>query len=158
MRGHRPAHGRDGSVVVMVAVAARDMHTAVLVIPMPSAVKVRSVRVAVHMTPVALTAARNMQLAVLMVSVPPAVEMRPARVAVYVAVMVPVPVISRLHVNVLGAMNNPILGRSKWVRRDRLCASRYERQPKNRTHEGECSDLCHSKSPVEHSDPVLSDI
>lgn len=86
--------------------APGKMHAAVLVVPMPPAVEMRPVRVAVYMASIIL-AARNMNAAVLMVPMPRAVEMRSVNVAVHVVV----PII------VLRLVHDPIPRRSERLQR-----------------------------------------
>jgi len=91
----------------MMMVTARDVHAAVLVIPMPPAIEVRAARVAMHVAPVAVTARRNVHPAVLVVPMPIAIKMPAMWVAVHVATMVTIPVIS-IDVDILHLVHNPI--------------------------------------------------
>ena len=87
------------------------MHAAVLVIPMPPAVEVGPVGVAVHVPAVMVVAAPgNVNLAVLVIAMPGAIKMRATWVAVHVPMMMTVAVVS-VDVNVVGQVQDLALGR-----------------------------------------------
>lgn len=113
---HCPGSGPAQASPVM-AVAVGSMHTAVLMIPMPPAVQVRPVWVAVHVPMVVVVPPWVVNLAVLMISMPVAIEMPAVWVAVHVPMMVMVTVVS---LDILRLMYNSILG---WSERSQRCGS-----------------------------------
>jgi hypothetical protein len=85
-----------------------------LMVSVPAAVQVRSIRVAVHMAVVATVAPWIVHLAVLMVPMPVAVEMPAVGVAMHVSMVVAVAIVA---IYVLRLMDDSILGRSERLRR-----------------------------------------
>lgn len=108
------------------------MHAAVLMIPVPSAVKVPPVRVSMHVAMMMVISPGIVDLAVLVIAMPSAIQVPSMWVAVHVAMMMAVPVVP-IDVDFLGLVHNCILNRAERPQRCCLGGNRCERQDKPST-------------------------
>lgn len=105
------------------------MHTAVLMVPMPAAVQVAAMWIAVHVAMMMKMTSRTMHLTVLVIAVSTAIEMPAMGIAMHVPVMVVVSVIP-VDVNTLRLLHHAIGRGNGRIDRHRLGRCRRNRQDK----------------------------